>query len=1050
MKIHEISIRRPVTVLMCVLIVLVLGFVSLINIPLDMMPNMEFPIAIVITNYSGVGPQEIESIVSKSVENAISTVGNIKTIQSQSSEGTSIVIAEFNNGTDMDFATLEMREKIDMMKGMLPDGVTSPLIIKVDINMMPIIALGVTNSGSDEAELKTFIEDKIEPRLERLDGVASVDLMGGKTREIKVEADPEKLAGYGTSLNSIIAALQSENLNLPGGVVEYGDKDLLVRSTGEFENIEQLKNIPITLPTGGIVYIRDIAEISDGYKKTSSYNRMNGENAIGLTVQKQTDANTVSVVNRVKDEIEKIKAEYSDLDINLIFDQGEFIELSLNSVSNNAVMGGILAVIILFIFLKNIRSTLIVATSIPISIIATFVLIYFSGTTLNIVSLGGLALGIGMLVDNAIVVIENIFRYRTEGHSRIEAAIKGTQEVSSAIIASTLTTIGVFVPIIFVQGMAGELFKEMALTVTFSLAASLVVALTFIPMLSSKLLKVSVPSEYENEEYKKDIRPAGRVLGKWYDALSAIDTFYRRVLRWVLGHRKLTVFIVAVIFVISLVLLPFIGFEFIPAVDQGMFSVNIKLPEGTQLDITNEAASEVEKILLSVPELEIMSMSVGSGGAMGMGAGGGGNTASANITLKDLNKRSRSTSEVVDDIRKQVAHISGAEITVTETNAVMMSGSPVSIKISGPDLDQLEEIADRVVKIVEGVEGTRQVSSSIAVGRPEAQVYVNRDKAAFYGLGSAQVASSVRTAVEGSVATTYKVGGEEVDVRVQIPEERRKTLEQLRSITISSPTGAQVPLGDIAEIRVEQGPVTITREGQERYVSVTAQIFGRDVGSINRDINRDLQSLALPSNYSIEMGGEQEQMVEAFTSLAQALLLAILLVYMIMAAQFESLLHPFVIMFSVPLAFCGSAVGLFITGRPLSVPGFIGVIMLAGIVVNNAIVLVDYINTLRKRGMDRYDAIIKAGPTRLRPILMTTLTTILGLIPLAVGIGEGAEIQAPMATVVIGGLTTSTVLTLVIVPVLYTLFDDISAKRKKRREAKRAARLAAAQNAQEI
>jgi len=1033
MKIHETSIRRPVTVLMCVLIVLVLGFVSLTKLPLDLMPNIEYPIAVVITSYSGVGPQEIESIVSRSIESAISTVSNIKTIQSQSSEGTSIVIAEFNSGTDMDFATLEMREKIDLIKGMLPDGVSNPLIMKLDLNMMPVISLGITSAGTDEAELKTFIEDKIVPRLERLDGVASVSVAGGKTREIKVEADPEKLAGYGTSLHSIIAALQSENLNLPGGVVEYGDKDLLVRSTGEFESIEQLKNIPITLPTGGIVYIRDIAEVSDGYKKTSSYSRMNGESAITLSVQKQTDANTVNVVNLVKDEVKKLKAEYSDLDINLIFDQGEFIEFSLSSVANNAIIGGILAIIILFVFLKNIRSTFVVATAIPISIIATFVLIYFSGTTLNIVSLGGLALGVGMLVDNAIVVIENIFRYRTEGYGRIEAAIHGTQEVSAAIVASTLTTIGVFAPIAFSQGLASELFKEMALTVTFSLAASLVVALTFIPMLSSRLLKVSVPAENEKEDNKKSVKRTQKFLSKWDDALSAIDTFYRRVLKWVLGHRKATVLIVAAVFILSLVMIPFIGFEFIPAVDQGMFTVSIKLPEGTQLDVTNETAAEVEKILLSMPELEIMSMSVGGGDLMSTGTGGSSNTASASVTLVDLDKRSRSTSEVVDDIRRQVAHISGAEITVTESNLSSFAGSPVAINISGPDLDMLAEIADRVVQIVEGVEGTRQVRSSIAVGRPEAQIYVNRDKAAFYGLGSAQVASVVRTAVEGSVATTYKVGGEEVDIRVQIPEEKRKTLEQLRSITIPSPTGALVPLGDIAEIRVEQGPVTITREGQERYVSVTAQIFGRDVGSVNRDIFRELGSLSLPSNYSIEMGGEQELITDAFSSLTQALLLAVLLVYMIMAAQFESFLHPFVIMFSVPLAFSGAALGLFITGRSFSVPAFIGVIMLAGIVVNNAIVLVDYINTLRKRGMDRYEAIVKAGPTRLRPILMTTLTTILGLIPLALGIGEGAEIQAPLATVVIGGLTTSTVLTLVIVPVLYTLFDDIVAKRRTRR-----------------
>ncbi|KUO77423.1 MAG: multidrug ABC transporter [Clostridia bacterium BRH_c25] len=1034
MRLHEVSIRRPVTVLMCVLMVLVLGGVSLLRLPIDLMPQINFPIAIVLTSYPGVGPQEIESIVSKNIESAVATVNNIKTIQSQSSEGQSIVIAEFNSGTDMDFATLQMREKIDLVKGFMPDEVEAPMVIKMDPSMIPAVVLGVSD-GKDEAELKRFVEDKIKPGIEKLDGIASVSVTGGKTKEIKVDVDSQKLSGYGLSFSQIIGALQSENLNQPGGTVEYGDKSLLVRSTGEFKNLDQIRNIPVTLPTGTVVYLRDMAEVKEGYKDVNTYNRMNGESSIGLSVQKQTNSNTVKVVNLVKKEIQGIQKENPDVKIDLVFDQGQYVETSINNVARNALVGAILAVLVLFVFLKNIRTTLIIGTAIPISIIATFVLIYFSGITLNLVSMGGLALGVGMLVDNAIVVLENIYRYRNEGHSRVEAALLGTQEVGSAVLASTLTTIVVFLPIVFTEGIAAEIFKQMALAVTFSLIASLIVALTVIPMLSSKFLKmVKYHEASKNERLNK-------IFDKWDDALRAIDDFYKKVLGWVLVHRRRTVITVVLIFIGSLLLIPFVGTEFFPKMDQGQFTVDIELSQGTLLENTNAITREVEGILSKVPEIQKVFVTVGSSGnSMGV-SGGSSNRANMNITLKTLNERKKSTSQIVDELRKKVSLIPGAKIEINEVSSSFGGGggAPVSVSIAGPDLEKLSEIADNVEGTIKDIEGIRQVKTSISEGRPEAQIYVNRDRASYYGLGTAQVASAVRTAIEGKVATKYKVDGDEIDVRVGFNEESGKSYAQLKNTNILSPLGVEVPLIEIADVKIEKGPITITREGQERYVTVSADVFGRDIGSVNRDISAKLDQMPLPSRYSIKYGGEQEQMVEAFSSLILALLLAIVLVYMVMAAQFESLLHPFTIMFSLPLAYTGSALGLVLTGRALSVPAFIGVIMLAGIVVNNAIVLVDYINTLRGRGMERQEAILKAGPTRLRPILMTTMTTILGLIPLALGMGEGAEAQAPMATVVIGGLTTSTILTLVIVPVIYTLFDDISVKlgRKKKATAAR-------------
>lgn len=1035
MKIHELSIRRPVTIMMCVLIVLVLGGVSLMNISVDLFPAINFPMAIVTTTYTGVGPQEIENIVTRNIENAVVTVNNIKTIQSQSSEGNSIIIAEFNSGTDMDFATLQMREKIDMIKSLLPDEVSSPMVIKADPSMIPVANIAVEGK-MNEVELKNFINDKIKTSIESLDGVASVTVTGGKTREIKVDVDPQKLAGYGMSFNNVTGVLQAENLNLPGGTVEYGDKNLLVRTTGEFKALEQIKNIPIILPTGNTVYIRDVADVRDDFEDVNSHTRLNGNSSIGISVQKQTDANTVNVVRLVKEEMSKIEKKHPDIKMKLIRDQGSYIEKSIGNVAQSAVYGALFAVLILFLFLRNVRSTLIIGTAIPISVITTFTVVYFSGITINMVSLSGLAIGVGMMVDSSIVVLENIYRHRNEGYSRLEAALLGTQEVGSAVVASTLTTVAVFLPIVFVQGIAGQMFRELALTVTFSLGASLAVSLTLIPMLSSKYLKMIKP--HEASRYKA----LNKVFDRWGDWLDALDSFYQRVLQWVLKYRKLTVITVAAIFVLSLLTIPLTGVEFMPKTDQGQLSVNIELVEGALLEETNKITSQVEKILMAVPEMESVFANVGTSGSNISISADSTNTASVNGTLKPLRERKRSTEQVVDEIRKKVTAIPGAEIKVSEVTSSFGGGAsmaPVSIKVIGPELDKLEQIATQVVGIVKTVEGTRQVETTVSEGRPEAQIYVNREKAAYYGLGTSQVASAIKTTVSGQVATRYKVDGDEIDVRVQVPKDKRKDFEQLKNIRIVTATGQEVVLSDVAEVVIEQGPVTIGRENQQRYVEVNSDIFGRDVGSIGSEIARKLEGLSLPSGYSIETGGEQQEIAESFSGLFQALILAILLVYMVMAAQFESLLHPFTIMFSIPLAYSGSFIGLLITGRSMGITAFIGIIMLAGIVVNNAIVLVDYVNTLRAGGMERREAILKAGPTRLRPILMTTMTTILGLLPIALGIGEGAETQAPMATVVIGGLVTSTILTLVIIPVIYTIFDDMGLKIKSKRKNQKAA-----------
>lgn len=1019
MNLPALSIKRPIALLMIVFVVLILGGVSFSRLSMDLLPNMSFPVAAVITNYQGVGPQEIESMVTKPLEEVLGTVNNVRSIRSISRAGTSTVIVEFNWGTDMDFATLQMREKVDLIKRVLPSDIETPTVFKFDPSLMPIMVLGVSG-GYDPATLKTIIEEKVKNRLERLDGVASVEINGGLTREIRVNANPERLQGYGLTLTQLVQALQAENMNLPGGVIQKGNQELLVRTTGEFKSVDEIGNILITSPQGVFVRLKDVAEVKDTYKDVQEYTVMNGKPSIGLVIQKQSNANTVKVSNRIDRELAQIQKELpAGIEFGTVMDQADFIQRSVNQVANNAVSGALLAVAVLYLFLHNLRSTLIIGISIPFSIITTFVLVYFAKLTLNLMSLGGLALGVGMLVDNSIVVLESIFRHRKEGEGRIEAAIAGSQEVAMAVTASTLTTIVVFLPIVFVQGLAAQLFKELALTVTFSLLASLAVALTLIPMLSSRLLKVSGVAE-------KPKTAIEQVFARFDAFYEKVDQKYRGLLAFSLRHRKAVVGIAAAVFAASILLFPLVGTEFIPKTDEGIINISVKMPTGALLSETGKVISRVEAAVKDIPEVDTVFSSVGSTGTMGF-TGGQTDVGSVDVRLVKMSKRQRSSEEVAEEIRSRVNKIPGAEIKVEEQSYLTSFGSfgePISIDIKGDDLEVLKDVSQKIKTIVESVAGTREVSSSLGEGRPEVAIKLKRDIAADYGLNTMLVASAVRTAVNGQVATRYRVGGEEVDVTVRLPAEDRKDLRDLGSLLITTPLGFQVPLKEVAELVQTEGPKVIDRNNQARVASVTASLAGRDLGSAVKEIQEKVKDLQLPPGITVEYGGMNKEMVDAFSNLALAFVLAVILVYMVLAAQFESLLHPFTIMFAVPLSFIGVIGGLVLTGKPLSVPAVIGIIMLAGIVVNNAIVLVDYVNTLRSRGLSRYEAILKAGPTRLRPIMMTTLTTVIGLIPLALGIGEGSEIESPLAIVVVGGLTVSTLLTLVVIPVLYTLFDD--------------------------
>lgn len=1024
MNLSSLAVKRPVMITMIVLVVVLLGAISLNRLPIDLFPEIELPIAVVFTSYTEAGPQEVENLVTKPIEGAIAAAGNIDTVNSITSQGNSIIIAQFNTGTDMDFAALDMREKIDMVKGFLPDDASEPMVLKIDPNIMPIMQISLSTDG-DLAELQSLAEDTFSQRFERLEGVASVSVGGSFVKEVEIAVEQDSLSSYGLSINQLAQVIGAGNINLSGGSVDKGTQKLSVRVVGEFGTIDEIKDMPITLATGEVIKLSDVAAVKLTNKDISTISRTNGKDSISISIQKQSGKNTVQAANLVNEEIESLRKDYPNIDIDIVLDGSTMIRDSINNVASNAIIGSLLAIVILYIFLKNIKTTLIIGVAIPISLIASFTLLYVNKITLNMMTLGGLALAVGMLVDSAIVVLENIYRFKTEGYSGQEAAIKGASEVGMAITASTLTTIAVFIPIVFMEGMIGPIFKDFALTVTLSLSASLLVSLTLIPVLSAKMLTGDEGKEVTGQKKRKL-----QFLYNIFDNIFAkIENAYKRLLAISLERRKVTIIVSVVIFALSMTSLFGVAMEFIPAMDEGAISISIDMPLGTKIEKADKLAGIIEEKLATIDEIDVIFTNIGSSSIdIMMGSSLGDNSGNISVRLVKLRDRKRGTTKVAEEIRTLMKDVPGAEISVKETSSLDIMGfsTPVSVNIKGSELEVLEKISDDFKRIIESVEGTREVKTSLSEAIPEIEVLINKDIAATYGLTTAQIATAVRGAATGVTVTRYKDEGKEIDVVIKAAGDVTDNLSNFEQLSIATPTGINIPLGQVADLSVVRGPVQIYREQQERVVTVTGQIIDRDLGSVTSDVAKKLQEYEMPRGYNYNIGGERKEMVEAFEQLLLALALAVVLIYMVMAAQFESLVYPFIIMFTLPLAFSGGALALFITGKTLGVTALIGAIILAGIVVNNGIVLVDYINVLRKEGKERSEAVTTAGPIRLRPILMTTLTTILGLVPLALEIGEGAELQSPMAIVVIGGLTLSTILTLVFVPVLYTVFDDIS------------------------
>jgi len=1028
MKIPEFSVDRKVTTAMLAMILVVLGLITFTRLGLDFFPDIEFPTVSVITVYRGASSEDIENTITKPLEEIVSSVNRVKKVNSMTTEGASVIMVEFEWGTKLDFAAQDVRDQIGLYRNFLPEEANDPLVVKFSMSQIPIIFYGIT-AERPIFELKEIIEDEVVGRLERIDGVASAQIFSTEIREILVDVDKTALESRNISLDQILLALRLENLNLPAGHIVERHTEFLLRTLGEFETLDDIRNTVIGLTTNGEpVYLRDVGEVRDAMKDTRFLARIQGQNGIYLIINKRSGANTVIAAEAVKKELAKIKEILpSDVEFFSFMDQSEMIQRVIRRTGNNALIGGILAIFFILIFLRNWRPTITIFLAIPLSVITTFIAFYLAGYTINLLTLGGLALGIGMLVDNAVVVIENIFRHIEDGMEKNEAAKKGASEVGMAITASTLTTIAVFFPLVFAHGITGKLFRSLALAIGFSLIASLFVALTVVPMVASLIFKANKDQE-------------GKAKNKRRREFEGARNFYRKILHQTLRRRWWVLGGIFGLFLLSFVIIPFLGTEFMPAMDRDMILLKVNMPIGTSLGETDRVVTIVENLMAQMPEVETISAQVGSQAEENPADMAGGISTTAThegllwVGLVNKSKRKLSDLEILEQIREKLPRLKGVKFEAIDIGEAMMGGmqAPIEIKIFGKDLQLLKEMANSIVERIQDVEGLRDVTHSLAEGKPEYHIRINREQASRLGLMVNQIANTVQTASLGKVATRFREGDEEVDIRIRLKEEFRDSLVDVRNIPILTPLNKIIHLDQVATITQGEGPMRITRENQARQVAVTANIVGRDLGSVVRDIKKRILMIerGLPSGYFVEFGGEYEQMKEAFIIIAGVFALATLLVYMIMASQFESFVHPFVIMFTIPLGLIGVILALLFTGKPVSLPVLIGFVMLGGIAVNNGIVMVDYINQLKRRGVEKKEAIIQGCVVRLRPVLITAFTTILGMMPMALSASEGAEMRAPMAVTVIGGLVATTFLTLFVIPIVYSVVDRVKFKEK--------------------
>ncbi|MEW6410034.1 MAG: efflux RND transporter permease subunit [Nitrospirota bacterium] len=1039
-------VKRPVTTVMLMLVLMFIGALALTKLPIDLFPDISKPTLRVYTGYSGATPGEIEKQVTKKIEEGLSTVKNVRRISSTSGEGYSSVVLTFDWGVNMDFAAMDVREKIDQIKGSLPKGVDDPVVEKFDPSAQPIVVLNVTGKMTSE-QLRSFAEEELKPSLERLIGVASVKVTGGVEKEIHVEIDNARLKAYGISIKEVVDRLKEENISQRGGRMESGITEFMVRTVGEFRSISDIEGIVIAVKKGIPIHLKDISNVRESYKEKRNMARLMASvfaegiakkektnpqkqaekeinESVEISIFKEPKGNSVKVSDAVAENRAKISKKHQNVRVETSFDQADYIKESLEMVKGGAIDAIQLTVLVLFVFLRSIRTTIVIALSLPVSIIASFLCFPVVGMGLNIFSLAGLTLATGMVVDNAVVVLENIYRHIHEGRKPFQAAITATQEVGGAVLASTLTTLAVFIPLTQVKGLSGQIFKDLSYTIVFALSFSFIVAMTLTPMLAARLLKSADVKESLKEGGNKIVVRIKDISSKVLDKFigGTYLTLYMRILNFFITNwrRRVTLIVcVTVAFGLSFLLKP--GAEFFPEGKQKEFEVIMELPKGISLAETDRIVGIAERILKERGDIETVATQV---------------TPAYGRLLMKLNTNVE-TKGFIERLRKPLEEkIPAATIKVNDISPIkaLEGGSrkgDITIEIGGSDLVMLERIGREIKEITTKVKGIVETDISIGGRSPEVIIEINRTRAADIGLTAERIADAVQLSLSGEVATSIREAEKQTDILVKSKRLEYTTVEDLKKVNITSPLGVQVPLGSIANIKREFGPSSIDRQENQRLVSVYATIAeGETLGTVierlkNGSKTGALDKYKLPEGYSIKIGGMGSAMQESTRELYFALIIAILLVYMIMAAQFESLIHPFTIMFSVPLSVIGVFIGLFVFGLKMSITALIGFIMLAGIVVNNAIILIDFINILRSRGMDRNDAILLAGKLRSKPIFMTTLTTVLGMLPLSLGLGPGAELYQPLAVVVIFGLSLSTMLTLVFIPTIYCLIDDI-------------------------
>ena len=1068
MNFARFSVERPVAVTMRIAALVLFGAVCFTRLPVDLLPEITIPTVIVSTQWPNVAPEEIETQITRPLERAVSSVPGLYEVSSTSQEGSSNVRVQFQWGTDLGEASVDVLQQVQRARREFPTDPTlqTPIVFKVDPSQLPIMIFGVSGE-EDPIKLRTLLNNQVAPLVESADGVSGVLISGGQERAILVEVDPDRLRAHNLSLSDVTRRIEQENLNLPAGIAKQGNTEYTIRSFGLFASPDEIAAIPVGSFNGQLVSLGQIADVRDTHPETRLYTRLNNAPSVGLIITKQSGANTINTAKAVLARIEQAKKLYPNLKFNLAYDQSQFISTAIHNVQEHAIIGGILAVLILLFFLRNFRSTMVVALSIPISIISTFALLYMGGFSINTMSLGGLALATGLIVDDAVVVLENIFRHiERDKKSPMEASITGAQEITSAVVASTLTIIVVFMPLLLIKGQAGQMFAQFALVVIFSISISLLDATSVVPMLASRLIQGDAHHTPLPPLAKGGTGGVGghisnfieRQFYRWGQWLDALDTSYHSGLLWTLRHRWWVVGGTAALCAASFLLVPFIGTEMMPQTDSGDFSVRVRLPIGTSLEKTNEVMKKVEGILTDNPNVETAFAAAGSNLSI-RGTTTSLNANEGSVTVKLKEHRTATTQEVIGPLRKKFGQIPGARVFIQQTDLVtqIMTGGNQNLEINiiGDDLTTLARLGQEALGRIRDIPGLENPDVSWQEATPELQWKVDRQKALQLGVSFADIAGTINTATRGTIASYYQENGFQYPIIVQLPEAQRKTVPDLLNLMIrptasgaagASSTGSagataasgvrrEISLRQVATPQYGVGPSQVQRLNRLRYIGVSGKPEGRSPGEVQADITKALSGMEFPAGYYWDWGSTQKRRAQEFAGMGLAVILAICLIYMLLASQFESFVHPLTVLTSVPLCSIGVILALFLSGRAFGLTAFIGLLMLVGIVVKNGILLVDYTNLLRKQGLPRDEAVLTAGPTRLRPILMTSCATVGGLFLIALGVGEGSETQAPMATAVIGGLITSTMLTLFIVPTVYTLFDDLGQFVQRRRAA---------------